>query len=203
MKPRPHNRRTHGQSQGFSTVEMAVSVAIIMVLAGIASPFLLRTLRLYQLNDSATRLAGLLKLTRFEAIRNNTRVACGFRQNGATWILWKDSIPNGQPDPQEVQLVLGTYADMLPAAAAPNPAPIAATIGGGGALALGVVSGANGSIAFDARGAVDFGANPPAVFVLYLGSADATPGYRAVLVFPSGATQVWSCSAAGDWRRTS
>lgn len=185
-------------------MEMAISLAILLILSAIASPLLLRTLRLYQLNDSATRLAGLLKLTRFEAIRNNTKVACGFQKNGATWIVWKDSNGNGQPDPQETQLVLGSYADMLPPAAAPSPAPIAATIGGGGMLALSVASGANGSITFDARGAVDFGGNPPAVRVWYLGNAaDANSGYRAVLVFPSGATQIWTSSVAGDWRRTS
>ena len=190
--------------RGFSMVELAITMTVILILGAIASPFLMRAARIYQLNDSATRLAGLLKLTRFEAIRNNTKIGCGFQQNGTTWTVWKDTNGNGNVDPTEMQLVMGGITDLLPAAAAPDPAPIAATIGGGGALALNVVSGANGLIRFDARGAVDFGAAPPAVNVLYVGSAiDATSGYRAVLVFPAGTTQVWTATAAGDWRRTS
>ena len=142
----------------------------------------------------------MLKLTRFEAIRNNTRVACGLQQNGATWTVWKDTNGNGTPDATETQLVLGGYADLLPAASVPNPAPISAAMGGGGTLILTTVSGANNLIFFDARGA----ANPAVVYVLYLGSAiDTSVGYRAVLVFPAGTTQVWSSTAAGDWQRTS
>lgn len=204
MKPGLRCHRIRQSLRGFTTLEMAVSLALFLILAAIASPLLLRAVRIYQMNDSATRLAGILKLTRFEAIRNNRRVACGFQQNGVLWTVWKDSNGNGQPDPQETRLLLGNYSSMLGAGAVPNPAPIAATIGGGGALALNVASGANGAITFDARGAVDFGGNPPSVRVLYLGNAaDPNSGYRAVLVFPAGATQIWTSSAAGDWRRLS
>lgn len=204
MKPGLRCHRIRQSLRGFTTLEMAVSLALFLILAAIASPPLVRAVRTYQMNDNATRLAGILKLTRFEAIRRNTRVGCGFQQNGTQWNVWKDSIANGQPDPQEVQLLLGGHSNMLGAGGVPNPAPIAATIGGGGALALNVASGANGAITFDARGAVDFGGNPPSVWVLYLGSAaDPNSGYRAVLVFPSGATQIWTSSAAGDWRRLS
>lgn len=205
MKPSPTTARRrenrirppHG---GFSTVELVITLAVILVLAAIASPMLVRTLRIYQLNSSATQLAEMLKLTRFEAIRNNTRVPCGFQQNGTNWTVWKDTNGNGIPDGTETQLVMGGYADLLPAGAVPSPAPIAAAMGGGGTLTLTAVSGANGLIWFDARGA----ANPAAVLVLYLGSAtDASAGYRAVLVFPAGTTQIWSSSAAGDWQRTS
>jgi prepilin-type N-terminal cleavage/methylation domain-containing protein len=207
MRLRPHvavtGRNCH---HGFSAIELTISMTVILLLAGIASPVLMRSLRLYQLNDSATQLAGLVKLTRFEAIRKNTRVSCGFQQNETTWTVWKDTISNGKPDPQETQLVLGSYADLLPASKVPDATAISNTIGGGGTLAWNVVSGANGSIRFDARGAVDFGGNPWAVYVFFLGnSTDKSAGYRAVLVFPAGTTQVWAWTAtgAGDWHRTS
>ena len=186
---------------GFSTVEMVITLAVILILGAIASPMLMRSVRIYQLNDSATRLADIVKLTRFDAIRNNKNADVRFQQNGANWLVWRDSNINGTPDPTETQLVLGGYADMLAAGAVPNPAPIAASLGGGGTLIMNTVSGANGSIRFDARGALVPVGN---VYVFYLGNAgDPASGYRAVLVMPAGTTQIWISSAAGDWRRTS
>jgi Tfp pilus assembly protein FimT len=202
MKPLPQAAETRRSlSRGFSTVEVVLSLTVILVLAAIASPVVVKALRTYQLSDKATRLAGLIKLTRFEAIRTNTKVKAGFQQVGGQWTVWKDSIANGAIDGNEVREVFGGSADLL--AAAPNPAAIAATIGGGGTLNLSVVSGTTGFITFDARGACDF-PGAPVVYVFYLGSAtDAQAGYRAVLVMPSGTTQVWTSSAAGDWQRTS
>jgi hypothetical protein len=188
---------------GFSTVEMALTVAVILILGAIASPVLMKTLRVYQLNDSARRLADMVKVTRFEAIRNNRNADVRFQQSAPNWLIWKDSDTDGVPDPTEAQLVLGDYADMLGGAAVPNTAPIAATLGGGGALALSVLSATNGRIRFDSRGSVVF-PGAPTVYVFFLGSAtDSVSGYRAVLVMPAGSTQIWSSSSAGDWRRIS
>src|ERR1700716_1940854 len=116
-------------SRGFSTVEVLVTLALILVLGAIASPMLIRTVRIYQLNDGATQLAGMLKLTRFEAISKNTKVDCRFQASGARWTMWKDSNLNGTPDATETQLVLGGYADLLAAAAVPDPAAITASLG--------------------------------------------------------------------------
>jgi prepilin-type N-terminal cleavage/methylation domain-containing protein len=210
MKPSPTAmplRRSPVQSsqRGFSAIELVITMTLILILSAIATPFLLRAVKMYQLNDSATRLAGMLKLTRFEAIRNNTKIGCGFQQTGTTWTVWKDTNGNGNIDVTEMQLSLGGMTDLLPAGTAgmPSNAPIAATIGGGGTLALTVLSGANGLIKFDARGAVDFAGAAPTVYVLYIGNAiDSSYGYRAILVFPAGTTQVWS-TASGTWQRTS
>ena len=175
-------RRASGlvHASGFSTVEMVITLAVILALGAVATPILLKNLRVYQLNDSATRLADLLKLTRFEAIRNNTKTNCQFQQNGTIWTVGVASV-NGTTPVTQTQLVLGGYADMLTAGAVPDPSPIAASLGGGGTLALSTVSGANGFIRFDARGAVDFAGAPWSVQVFYLGSAaDSASGYRAV-----------------------
>jgi hypothetical protein len=187
--------------RGFSTVETLISLAVILILGAIVAPITVRTLRLYQLDDKSTQLAGMIKLTRFEAIRKNTKVDCVFQVSGANWTV-STALANGTPGAQQTQLVLGGYANLLPAGApVPDTTPIAGTLGGGGAL--NAVSGAAGLIRFDARGAVDFQGAPLSVQVFYLGSADTSAGYRAVLVLPSGATQIWRSSAAGDWRRTS
>ena len=196
-----HPRRQNTvRRDGFSTLEVVVTLTVILLLAAIASPMLLRSLRIYQLNDSAIRLADIVKLTRFDAIRNNSKADVRFQQNAGNWTVWDDTDINGVMDSREVRLVLGGYADMLPSGAVPNVSPIAASLGGGGTLALTTASGANGSIRFDARGALVPATN---VYVFYLGNAaDAASGYRAVLVMPAGTTQIWAASAAGDWHRT-
>jgi prepilin-type N-terminal cleavage/methylation domain-containing protein len=182
---------------GFSLVELVVSLAIVLVLTAIALPSLTRSYRTYQLNDAATRLASMLKFTRFEAIRRNTPVTCQIQLLGGIWTVWADTIANGNPDPQEQQLVLIDTAVLLPAGSPPAPAAILSGVGGG---TLTTISGANGSVAFDARGAVY--PVPNTTFVLYIGSATNPEfGFRAVVLLPSGITQVWTAPASGPWQR--
>ncbi len=190
-------------SRGFSTVEMLIVLAVILLIAAFASPMLVRAVRIYQTNSAATQLAGMLKLTRFEAIRNNTKADCRFQASGANWRVWS-ALANGAAGAQQTQLMLGGYATLLPAGAVPDTAPIAATLGGGGTLGLRTVSGAPGFIRYDARGAVDFQGAAWSVQIFYLGNTtDPSGGYRAVLVMPAGTTQVWRTSTAGDWQRVS
>src|SRR5262249_27857460 len=66
---------TPRRSRGFSMVELAVSLTVVLILTAIAIPSLLRSFRTYQLNDAAARLADMLKFTRFEAVRKNTQVS--------------------------------------------------------------------------------------------------------------------------------
>lgn len=185
---------------GFSTVELVVSLAILLIMSAIAIPSIVRMLQFYQLNDGATRLASVIKFTRFEAIRRNAPVACQFQQTGGNWIVWTDSNGNGQPDATETQTIFSGVATFLPTAA--NPGPIAATLG---TLHMNVVSGGAGFVTFDSRGAVTLaGAPVTAVNAFYLGNAgDPNTSFRAVVVLPSGATQVWASSASGDWHRIS
>ena len=186
---------------GFSLVELVLSLAVLLIISTLAVPVIVRSLQTYQLNSSASQLAGMLKYTKFDAIRQNTTVSCQIQQQGASWLVWTDSNGNGVADTNEPQMYVSGGFTLLPSATVPNPAPIQATLGPGfSSFSWVVLSGANGSITYDQRGVID--AN--GVYVLYLGSAtDTTMGYRAVITMPSGAVQVWSSSAAGDWHRVS
>ena len=63
--------------QGLSTLELVISVAIILVISAVAIPTLSYTLRVYQLNDAANQLAGMVKFTRFQAIRRRSPTPSG------------------------------------------------------------------------------------------------------------------------------
>jgi Tfp pilus assembly protein FimT len=185
-------------------VELAVSLAVILIISAAALPVMVHSLRVYQLNSTASQLASILKFTRFEAIRINKPVKCQIAQKGSGWQVWADSKGDGQPNGAEPQMLVTGSDTLLSSGSAPSPSAIKTALGTGiGGMSLTVQSGANGSIAFDQRGAVSSG-GPDTIYLLYLGSAtDQSFGYRAVVVLPSGVVQVWTASYTGDWKRLS
>jgi hypothetical protein len=160
----------------------------------------------YQLNSSASQLAGMLKFAKFDAIRQNTRVSCQIVQQGATWRIWVDSNGNTVADGAEPQMVIGGSFTMLPGGPVPSPNPILATLGPGTASLTTpwtVLSGTNTSVTYDQRGVISFPGNAT-VYAFYLGNPnDSSYGYRAIITLPSGAVQVWASSATGNWWRVS
>src|SRR5256886_8303843 len=100
---------------GFSMVELAVSLAILMILSAIAIPSLMHSLRTYQLNDPAGRLADMLKFTRFEAVHRNRGVPFQLQQFGNDWVPSAD--PDNDPNlgPIEKQGGISGFVTLLPA----------------------------------------------------------------------------------------
>lgn len=192
--------RAFGKSQcGFSLVELVVSIVILMILSAISIPTLTRAYRSYVLSDSTSRFAGLVKLTRFEAIRRNRQVKLQVQLSGTTWAAWADVITDNTPNPTENQIVLAGMVGIIPAPGSPSGAPIAAAIGSSPT----VLSGNTSSVTYDARGAVNFGGGPAAVYAYYLGNPTIPDlGARAVILLPSGIVQVWS-SSSGTWKQVS
>jgi type IV fimbrial biogenesis protein FimT len=189
---------------GFSLVELVLSLAVLLVITTLAIPVVVRSLQVYQLNSTASQLAGMLKFAKFDAIRQNTPVSCQIQwhASGGYWLAWVDSNGNNIPDGAEPQMIIGGSFTLLPAGSVPNPAPITATLGPGfSTFSWVVLSGSNASITYDQRGVIAAGA---AVYALYIGNAsDPNSGYRAIITMPSGAVQVWTSSSAGNWQRVS
>jgi type IV fimbrial biogenesis protein FimT len=193
-----HSNTHRNRDRGFSMVELAVSMTVLLILTAIAIPSLMRSLRTYQLNDTAARLSDMLKFTRFEAVRRNTPVALRINNpSGSDWIVWADTVANSTLDPTEKQILITGFATLLPSGAPPSSATILASLGTTSSLTT--LSGISpATISFDARGAV----LPLAAYVLYIGSATNPDfGYRAVILLPSGAVQIWTASAGGTWQR--
>jgi type II secretory pathway pseudopilin PulG len=188
---------------GFTILELVVVVAVIMIVTAVSLPSFMRTIRLYQLNDATTQVAGVLKFTRYEAIRLNVSGTVGpggplnarVRQAGAITNVFTDSNYDTNVQNREKQIQLTGNVNLVPAGTPPNTAGLAAAVG---VPALTNVPLANGAIAFDHRGAV----TPAAVNVLYIGNL-ALPnlGYRAVVLLPSGSVQIWTTDATGNWQQ--
>lgn len=195
---------------GFSLVELVLSLAVLLVITTLAIPVVVRSLQSYQLNSTASQLAGMLKFAKFDAIRQNTPVNCQIAlQPGANWLVWVDSNGNLIADQAEPQMYIGGSFTLISESSVPNPTPIKNSLGlGFSSYAWTVLSGSNGSVTYDQRGVIGCPSNTTCntgvVYVLYLGSAsNPNLGYRAVLTLPSGAVQVWTSSSAGDWQRVS
>jgi len=187
-------------SRGFSLTELVVTIAIILILTGMAIPSLMRAYEAYRYNNAASGVAGVLKLTRFEAIRRNQQVKCQIQQSGTDWIIWADTTPNGAADPSEPQYLLTGSVSVLSGSGLPSSSAIATSVG-----ALGLTALASGNIViFDARGAVILPGTQPPVYVVYIGNA-ARPdlGYRAVVLLPSGVVHVWTAPSTGPWQQVS
>jgi hypothetical protein len=197
-KSAPKPRTRGSRIAGFSTVELAVSLTVLMILTAIAIPTLMRSFRTYQLNDAAARLTDMLKFTRFEAVRRNKQINFLILPAGNNWIAGTDSDGDGSIGPGEKQILINGVVTLLPAGAPPSSAPILAKLGATSSLTT--LSGAAATVTFDARGAV----SPLVAYVMYLGSTNSPEfGYRAVILLPSGATQIWTAPAGGTWQRIS
>jgi Tfp pilus assembly protein FimT len=186
---------------GLSTLELVVSLGIILAISAIAIPSIIKTVRIYQLNDAATQVSTILKLSRFEAIRRNTPVSCVNLQsvpNGEA-NLWADSNGDNAEQSTEKQIVLGANATLLAPGSVPAAGSLAAAVG---VPSITAMNPSSDSLRFDQRGAV----SPAGVYVLYVGNTSASyGGYRAVVVLPSGAVQVWTYAgtASGVWQQVS
>lgn len=174
----------------------------MLILTAMAIPTLMRSFRTYQLNDAATRLAAMLKFTRFEAVRRNTQINFLMQASGTGYLVGTDSNKSGNIDPTDKQELIAGFATLLSSGVAPPPTAITNALGG---TTLTPKSGSNGTITFDARGAIRAaigGGVSGSTYVFYIGSAtDPEFGFRAVILLPSGSTQIWSAPNGGAWQR--
>jgi len=196
MKGKIDVRANAKRHTGFSLTELVVALAIAMVLMAVGLPAFLRAYRSYQLSNAATEVADILRLARYEAIRRNTLVNCVVQATGTTpptTNMWVDSaVVNGAPDPTEKIIVLGSAGNLIsPPGTAP---PISSDVG---TLFVNTPSATASTVQFDARGAVK---PPTRVNVFYLASEVAPEaGYRAVVLMPAGAIQIWQGDSSGNW----
>jgi prepilin-type N-terminal cleavage/methylation domain-containing protein len=196
------NAASRHVTRGFSLLELLVSVVILVILAAIAVPTLLRAYRSYQLSDAASKLSGMMKTTRFSAIRKNTPISCQIQQNGTSWTVWTDLDGDGNAETTEPQILITGLVQMLDAGSVPPPDAIVTAVGTA-SPALNVLSPGNAAVRFDQRGARVF-PGAASVDVFYLGSTTITDlGFRAVVLLPSGTVQVWAAGVGGPWMRVS
>jgi Tfp pilus assembly protein FimT len=198
----PLSTRSASGAWGLSVLELVVTVAFILAISGMAVGPTTKLLKTYQLNDAASQLAGIVKFTRFEAIRRNMPIKCVNSQAGANAQanIWADNDGDNVEGATEKQILLNPNATLVSAGVVPNTSALAAAAN---IPTLIAISPGNDAIKFDQRGAVV--ASPPAVYVYYVGNTSPSGGFRAVIVLPSGSVQVWTYAGGtgNEWQQTS
>ena len=192
-------KRSAKRQRGFSLTELIVALLVAMILMALGLPAFLRAYRAYQLNNATRQVADILRLTRYEAIRQNTAVQCIAQASGTpgSTNMWVDSIANGTLDPTEKMILLSPSGNLTDGGSVPGASGL--TSAAVGSWATSPQPPTASGVWFDARGAVK---PPTAVIVYYLSSTVAPDaGYRAVLLMPAGSIEIWSADASGNWQQ--
>jgi Tfp pilus assembly protein FimT len=196
--PRKPVRRK--KSNGFSTLELAVVMGMVLTISGIAVPSISSNLRVYQLNSTASMVADQFKSTRFDAIRRNIPQTCFVTPSTPGYLLWTDTPGTGSGTYVNTDhtTTLSGSLSLVDSGAVPDSGALEAALGVTGSTTM---SGSTSevSLTFDTRGAVS---SSTAVNVFYVGyPGNPAFGYRAVVVMPSGSVQVWTPDGNGSWNQ--
>ena len=172
-------------------IELLVTVGIILTVAVIATPTIVRTLRAYKVGAVGTDVANIIQRTRYEAIRRNIVTTARAQQAGNQTQVWIDFNQNQQVDPNEPFILLPADMAFLGQGQVPSPA----SMGYGNNTQLIV-----GKISFAPNGTVDYVGAARPVMLCYVGNPnDPSSGFRAVAVLPAGKTRIWRASSAQDY----
>jgi type II secretory pathway pseudopilin PulG len=183
------------KSKGFSITEVIVAFGVVLVVAAIAAPTVVRSLRSYRVGSTGTDVSNLIQRTRYEAIKQNRVVTLRTRPQGNLTQLWIDIANPGVVDATEPFILLPPDVALLPNGVAPST----------GSMNLGattVMDATNLRMSFDSRGAVDYGGAPATTLVVCVGMPnDPSYGYRAVSVTPLGKMKIWRAeSQTARWK---
>ena len=192
-------------SRGFSMVELVVVVALIMILSAFAVPQVMNNLRTYQLTSAASQVADAIKFTRSEAIRRNVNVNCLASASGSTWMVGTDSNGDGTLETSERHFLMTGMTQFLPSSNVANAGSLPTALNVPAVTVLSASSSTQ-TISFDPRGAINFAGSSggaTTVYVLYVGPTGTAQDYRAVVVMPSGQTQVWGTTGQSPWHQIS
>jgi prepilin-type N-terminal cleavage/methylation domain-containing protein len=184
---------------GFSLTEIVVALAVAVILLAVSLPIFLRAYHSYQLSSAARQLADILRLTRYEAIRLNKQVNCVIQPYSGdasmTSASMTDSSGNALTGIGAATVLFGISGNLVNQGSVPAVTAMLTASNIGSMPTQSWPAGV--PVKFDARGAV---VPPTNVNVFYLASSVAPDaGYRAVLLMPAGAIQIWSGDATGNW----
>ena len=185
---------------GFSTLELAVVLGMVLTVSGIAVPTISSNLRLYQLNSTASMVADQFKSTRFDAIRRNIPQTCFVTPSAPGYQLWTDTPGTGSGTYVNTDhtTTLSGSLSLVDSGSVPDSGALEAALGVTGSTTMSG-SASELSLTFDTRGAVS---SSTAVNVFYVGyPGNPGFGYRAVVVMPSGSVQLWTPDGSGSWNQ--
>ena len=178
------------RQRGFSLFEMMVTLAVGLVMASVALPFVVGAVQRYRLNGVAQQTANLIDLARYTAIRLNKLASLQkITQNGNTVLFVDLHNDPGNLHADDPMIVLPSDMQVANGDSLTPPST---------SMGFATVDFA-GTISFDYRGVLIFPPGTSAVFLALGYTSQAQYGTRALTVTPMGQTKIWTAPASGTW----
>lgn len=198
----PDSKTQQKKTQGFSLIELMLVVAVIMILAAVSVPGLVKTVSDISLRYTASDLASLLQTARMQAVKRNTfySVQPGALPSGqAIYYMEKPTAAYVNGDPF-MPIAQGVTLSQGAGSGAPNET----------AFLAGLAFPINPSIAapsFNARGLPCIGTptacptNTTNGYVVFMskGALLGNSPWAAVVVNPTGRVQIYTADSNGNW----
>ena len=190
-----HAVRTH--EPGFSVVELMIVCVVIVIIAGIAVPVMVRTYQNYQLDAAGHATSSLLQQARMQAVKTNQPAYANAPLLGTIAFVSSDNsmtYATGEPD----IALASTVSFQAPPATAGFHTQLDTYLNGGGTGTAQIAGSTNVAIGFSGRGlpCSETGSNP-AVCALPVGASgyiwfmQNSQGWEAVTVTAAGRTKAW------------
>ena len=204
------------KERGFSLVEVALVVVILMIAAGVGLPKMITALYTFRLRGSGTDISGILQTARWRAVQDDRFYSVCFAGAAAgTFVAYVDIYPqaiNGASgtgcagpislNPPDPQIAITAQVAVRPQASAPNTANLRTQILPAGSPVV-PRDGSNAATAatFGPRGlpclatatnggtVCDSAGGPQAYWVFF--QHTRTQAWGAVTVTPAGRIQTW------------
>jgi prepilin-type N-terminal cleavage/methylation domain-containing protein len=177
------------REKGFSLLELMVVCALLVIIAAIAIPNIVRINATYKLDAAGHSAASLLQQARMQAVKTNQPAYAKYNANGLVYVTGDPSAAwvAGNPD---VALPGGLSFQTAP----PNTSQLDTYVGGTAQIPA--------SMAFNARGLPCIaGANPAVCPSTTTGFEwfiqDSRGGWEAITVTPSGRVKSWRLTSTG------
>jgi len=191
------------RSQGFTMIELVVTLLIIGIATAVAAPNLMRAMQTYRLNSGAQQVENALQAAKFASVRANTTQWAYFDTTNNTTSVGAATTAPATPLPPGIRFTTITgAAPTIISTAVTN----AATIGGQQsnsatvAVSFPQVTGQTNfrQASFNSRGLPGPGVNPGTVHWVYL--TNSQNELMAVTLTSAGSVQIWRWnSSTSTW----
>ena len=205
--------RTRGQYDGFSVVELMITVVIVLIVVGFAVPKFMTLIHNAREQGGVSNFANLLQKCRLLSVQSDDSYGVYFTTSGNAREAFVDTKKNGTLDATvDPLIVMDNEVLLVSASSAPNTSALQGLfLPSGSGLTVQDGSSSSSPIVFNSRGlpctnvtyssetlCVSNSSNSTAFWVFF--QDNVTNAWEAITVSPAGRIQKWR-AVSGSWEK--